>query len=168
MSTSLVKYEEISPRKDGDLTPKYTSQLSVDDVMFQIAWQLSFQGTCPRRSVGCVLVDPKSGIVSTGWNGAPEPVPSCLEQECIIEGGHCVRAVHAEMRAVADAARRGTSLDGCVAYCTLLPCIQCMQLMFTAGIRIINYDESYQRSERNHLHRLAVMAGIVLKERSRE
>lgn len=139
-----------------------------DDTFFQIAWIWAERATCPRRSVGCVIVDDQKAVVASGYNGAPRGMPHCLDAGCTLEGNHCVSAVHAEMNAIAYAARRGISLDGCEAYCTLLPCIQCLQALLACGVRTINFDETYLRSERNQLHRLALIGGVRLIGRMKD
>lgn len=37
------------------------------------------RSTCPRRSVGCVLVNSNNRVVSTGYNGTPPGFPHCGE-----------------------------------------------------------------------------------------
>lgn len=71
------------------------------------------------------------------------------------------------MRAIANAAKYGINLNGCIAFCTLLPCINCMQALLEAGVREIHYDESYVRDERFHVHRLAELGDVRLIERKR-
>ncbi len=51
--------------------------------------------------------------------------------------------MHAEQNAIADAARRGSSLDGCIAYVTHYPCINCAKILAAAGIRTIKYHSDY-------------------------
>jgi dCMP deaminase len=51
--------------------------------------------------------------------------------------------VHAEQNAVSDAARRGSSVEGCVAYVTHYPCINCAKILAAAGIAEIKYHEDY-------------------------
>ena len=38
------------------------------------------RSTCPRRSVGCVLVNSNNRVVSTGYNGTPPGFPHCGER----------------------------------------------------------------------------------------
>ena len=57
--------------------------------------------------------------------------------------GHEQATVHAEQNAVADAARRGSSVEGCVAYITHYPCINCAKILAAAGIAAIKYHEDY-------------------------
>lgn len=73
---------------------------SWDDYFFEIARVVSTRATCPRASIGVVLVDRDRRIISTGFNGAPRGEPHCTDVGCEIFADHCVRAVHAEVNAV--------------------------------------------------------------------
>ena len=44
---------------------------------------------------------------------------------------------------MADAARRGSSVEGCVAYVTHYPCINCAKILAASGIAEIRYHEDY-------------------------
>jgi deoxycytidylate deaminase len=57
------------------------------------------------------------------------------------------RAVHAEMAAITDAARRGVSVAGSVLFCTTFPCHNCAKHIVAAGIRQVVYIEPYPKSE---------------------
>ena len=58
--------------------------------------------------------------------------------------GHEQATVHAEQNAIADAARRGVSLQGATAYISHYPCINCAKLLASAGILIIKYHWDYR------------------------
>jgi dCMP deaminase len=60
-----------------------------------------------------------------------------------VRDGHEQATVHAEQNAVSDAARRGSSVEGCVAYVTHYPCINCAKILAAAGIAEIKYHEDY-------------------------
>lgn len=98
-----------------------------------IAKQVSTRATCPRAQVGCVLVKDKR-ILSTGYNGSPPTMVHCLEEGCVMENEHCVRTVHAEANAVAQAARHGISILGSSAFVTHTPCHHCQLLLLAAGV----------------------------------
>jgi dCMP deaminase len=57
--------------------------------------------------------------------------------------GHEQATVHAEQNAVADAARRGSSVEGCMAYVTHYPCINCAKILAAAGIAEVRYRDDY-------------------------
>lgn len=61
----------------------------------------------------------------------------------VIEYG---RAVHAEMAAITDAARRGVSVQDATLYCTTFPCHLCAKHIIAAGIRRVVYIEPYPKS----------------------
>jgi len=103
-----------------------------------IAAEVAKRATCPRAKVGAVIVR-GNRIISTGYNGAPANERHCLDNGCIIENGHCQRAIHAEVNAVCQAAKFGLSVDGAVLYywdsekrdeC----CHNCIQVMKAAGL----------------------------------
>lgn len=62
------------------------------------------------------------------------------------------RIIHAEMAAIADAARRGLALDGATLYTTTFPCHVCARHVVAAGIRRVVYIEPYPKSRARDLH----------------
>lgn len=56
------------------------------------------------------------------------------------------RAVHAEMAALVDAARRGVSVAGNTLYTSTFPCHDCAKHIVAAGIRRVVYVEPYPKS----------------------
>ena len=61
----------------------------------------------------------------------------------VIEYG---RAVHAEMAALSEAARRGINVQGDTLYCTTFPCHECARHIVAAGIERVVYIEAYAKS----------------------
>jgi dCMP deaminase len=113
-----------------------------DEYFMQIAHTVSTRATCPRASVGSVLVRAHR-ILTTGYNGAPRGVAHCTEVGCTLVDGHCLRATHAEANAVVQAALHGVSLHQATAYSTHQPCVNCSKLLISAGITRIVYDQPY-------------------------
>ena len=104
-----------------------------------------------RRQVGAVIVKEKR-IMTTGYNGAPAGVKTCVEKgKClrtelnIPSGTHAETcfAAHAEQNAIIQAAKEGISLKGCVLYCTHQPCVVCAKMIINAGIKEVIYKEGY-------------------------
>jgi deoxycytidylate deaminase len=62
------------------------------------------------------------------------------------------RAVHAEMAALLDAARRGIGVDGGILYTTTFPCHNCTKHIVAAGIRQVRFIEPYPESLASRLH----------------
>ncbi len=113
-----------------------------DEYFMQIARTVATRATCPRLSVGCVLVR-EHRILTTGYNGAPRGVAHCTEAGCIVVNEHCARATHAEANAIVQGALHGVSLAGSLAYCTHQPCVNCSKLLISAGLQKIVYDMGY-------------------------
>lgn len=112
-----------------------------------LAEQAGSRSNCVRRSVGALLV--KEGLIaSEGWNGVSADFLDCREAGCprCINGGEtgsgyetCI-CIHAEQRAIADAAKNGISTSGSTMYVTLRPCLQCLAICRAAGVREIFYS----------------------------
>lgn len=113
-----------------------------DEYFMEIAHTVATRATCPRLSVGCVLVRDHR-ILTTGYNGAPRGVAHCTEAGCIIVNDHCLRATHAEANAIVQGALHGVSLQGATAYCTHQPCVNCSKLLISAGVAKIVYEQAY-------------------------
>jgi dCMP deaminase len=113
-----------------------------DEYFMQIARTVATRATCPRASVGAVLVRDHR-ILTTGYNGAPRHVAHCSDAGCRIVNGHCVRSTHAEANAIVQGALHGISLDGATAYATHQPCVGCSKLLISAGVVRIVYDLPY-------------------------
>ena len=124
----------------------------------EVARTVATRATCPRASVGAVLVR-EHRILTTGYNGAPRHVSHCTETGCEMVAGHCVRATHAEANAVVQGALHGVSLEGSTAYCTHQPCVACAKLLISAGVIRIVYDDAYPDE---FSQRLLAEAGVAL------
>jgi len=82
-------------------------------------------------------------IISTGYNGAPSGEPQCDEIGCVVVNSHCIRAIHAETNAIAQAAKRGVATAGSVLYTydsihfatrKSEPCHNCLLVALAAGV----------------------------------
>lgn len=119
-----------------------TQRPSWDEYFMQIARTVATRATCPRASVGCILLRDHR-ILTTGYNGAPRGVSHCTESGCIMRDDHCIRATHAEANAIVQGALHGVALQGAMAYCTHQPCVACSKLFISAGIVSVVYEEAY-------------------------
>lgn len=117
-----------------------------DQYFMNIAKVAASRATCPRKSVGAVIVRDKS-ILSTGYNGSLRGMPHCSDVGCVIENGHCVATVHAEQNAILHAARHGVNIDGSTVYVTASPCWNCFKSIANSGVVRVVYGEFY-RDER--------------------
>ena len=55
-------------------------------------------------------------IIATGYNGALAGEAHCTDVGCMMEDGHCQRAIHAEVNAIGQAAQFGVSIKGATLY----------------------------------------------------
>jgi dCMP deaminase len=126
--------------------------LTVGEAMNRVSWERYFmnlaiqaatRSTCPRKSVGAVIVRDKT-VLSTGYNGSLRGAPHCTEVGCLMENDHCIRTVHAEANALVQAAHNGVRLEGAEIYVTASPCFNCFKLIVNAGIRRVCYGEFYR------------------------
>ena len=113
-----------------------------DEYFMQIARTVATRATCPRASVGCVIVR-EHRILTTGYNGSPRGVAHCSQTGCTMREGHCVRTTHAEANAIVQAALHGINIADSTAYATHQPCINCSKLLISAGVRKIVYETAY-------------------------
>ena len=116
---------------------------SWDEYFMATAVLISSRSNCERLHVGCVVVtggERKNRIVAAGYNGFLPGTPHVSR----VRDGHEEATVHAEQNAIADAARRGSSVEGCVAYVTHYPCINCAKILAAAGIAEIKYRADYR------------------------
>ncbi|MCX6384837.1 MAG: dCMP deaminase family protein [Actinobacteria bacterium] len=122
-----------------------------DEYFIAITKQVATRATCLRRKVGAIIVKDKR-ILTTGYNGAPRGVKSCLEigkcmrQELGVPSGQrheICRALHAEQNAIIQAAYHGVQIEGSDIYSTTQPCVLCAKMLINAGIKKIYYYEEY-------------------------
>ena len=118
-----------------------------------ITRQVAERSTCGRAKVGAVIVRDKN-ILATGYNGAPAGMPHCTEAGCLVYTSHtpsgeleenCFRTIHAEINAIAQAAKNGAAIRDADIYVTHTPCIHCFKVLVNTGIRRIFYDREYKR-----------------------
>ncbi|MFH1465809.1 MAG: dCMP deaminase family protein [Pseudomonadota bacterium] len=131
---------------------------SWDRYFMDIAQVVATRATCDRKYVGAVIVRDRT-ILSTGYNGSIRGTPHCDEVGHVMEDGHCVATIHAEMNAIIQAARNGVRIEGASIYITASPCWSCFKALANAGIRRICYGEFY-RDERSF--QVAARLGIEM------
>lgn len=119
-----------------------SSRPSWDEYFLEIAKVIAKRSTCDRARVGAVISRNKV-ILSTGYNGAPRGLPHCDDVGHEIVDGHCVRTAHAEVNAVAQAAKNGISIEGATIYQTISPCYDCFKMLVNAGIKEVIYGNFY-------------------------
>jgi len=129
-----------------------SERLSWDQYFMTITRQVAERSTCTRAKVGAVIVRDKN-ILATGYNGAPAGMPHCTDVGCLIYESktpngdteqNCFRTIHAEMNAIAQAAKNGASIKDGAIYITHTPCIHCLKVLVNTGIKQIYYEKPYK------------------------
>jgi len=120
---------------------------SWDEYFLDICDVIATRATCDRLKVGAVLVKDKH-IISTGYNGSLSGEPHCDEIGHDIVDNHCIRVVHSEVNAIAQAAKLGISTQGTTLYCNYLPCYNCLKTIISAGVINVYYRHSYRPDPR--------------------
>ncbi|HKH65370.1 MAG TPA: deaminase [Solirubrobacterales bacterium] len=111
-----------------------------------------------KREIALEIVDELSKerfLTGAGESQAPALLAALEKTRLgdLIEFG---RAVHAEMAALMDAARRGVSVQGCTLYTTTFPCHNCARHIVAAGIMRVVYVAPYAKSQAKELHADAI------------
>lgn len=126
----------------GQATGSFGQRPSWDEYFMATAKLIASRSNCERLNVGCVIVsagDRKNRLIAAGYNGFLPGTPHLSR----IRDDHEQATVHAEQNAIADAARRGSSVDGCTAYVTHYPCIHCAKILAASGIAEIKFHDDY-------------------------
>lgn len=140
---------------------KFPRRPSWDEYFMATAVLISTRSNCERLHVGCVIVaggESRNRLIAAGYNGFLPGTPHVSR----IRDGHEQATVHAEQNAVADAARRGSSVSGCIAYVTHYPCINCAKMLAAAGIVEIKYRADYQNDPL--VEQLVADAGVKIQK----
>lgn len=116
-----------------------TDRISWNEYFMKAAELASVRSPCERLKVGCVLAK-NNRLISMGYNG----FLSGSEHVSIVRDGHEQATIHAEINAITDAAKRGASIDDCVAYVTHYPCLNCYKALASSGIKKIYYKMDYR------------------------
>jgi dCMP deaminase len=140
-----------------------------DEYFMTITRQVAERSTCLRAKVGAVIVRDRN-ILATGYNGSPAGLPHCLDVGCLIYRSvtpsgeteeNCFRTIHAEINAIAQAAKNGAAIRGGAIYITHTPCIQCFKVLINTGITRICYEREYKLATLEELRSYAPQVELV-------
>ena len=139
-----------------------------DEYFLMLAKLAATRSTCLAFPVGAVIVKDRQ-VLATGYNGSPSGSVHCTAQGFCYPGlSSCdasqtlpSRAIHAEANAIAQAAKHGISTSGGSIYVTLEPCISCLKLIISAGIREVFYETVFNSGEKALLRDSFTKDGLV-------
>lgn len=122
-------------------------RISRDQMFMMMAEAAAMRSTCRRLSVGAVLVDSESNVISIGYNGPASGEPHCTGNDC----GHpsCTRAKHAEANAIdRNNPDRWYKTRSVTLYVTASPCEHCWgKIRSTLSIGRVVFKNEYRISE---------------------
>ena len=129
-----------------------------------MAYLVAARSTCLRRKVGCVMVNERGHILSTGYNGVASGQPHCNQHDSFSETDYPFQCEGAF-------AKSGVNLDGCEAihaeqnallqcrdvqtihtcYTTASPCITCTKLLLNTSCKRVVFGEEYPHARAREL-----------------
>lgn len=127
------------------------SRLTIPQWAMELVDVTAKRSTCIRRQVGCVLLNERNHVLSTGYNGAAAGLPHCNESGFCAKSGfasgegldYCV-AIHAEQNALLQC-RNVYEIHS--VFVTASPCITCTKLLLNTSARTIIYRDEYPHPE---------------------
>lgn len=139
-----------------------------DEYFLMLAKLAATRSTCLAFPVGAVIVKNKQ-VVATGYNGSPSGSAHCTAQgycypglsSCDASKSMPSRAVHAEANAIAQAAKHGIATTGASIYVTLEPCLSCLKLIISAGIKEVFYETIFNGGDSAIVRDSFVKEGLV-------
>lgn len=143
------------------LIETWPNRPSWDSYFMAMAALIASRSACNRLHVGCVLVSAGAQpyrLIAAGYNGFLTGQPHISR----VRDDHELGTVHAEQNAITDAARRGVSVDGAIAYITHFPCVHCAKILLAAGIQAIKYHHDYKNDP--IVYELLVEANVRIEQ----
>jgi dCMP deaminase len=139
-----------------------------DEYFLMIAKLAATRSTCLAFPVGAVIVKDRQ-VLATGYNGSPSGTLHCTAQgfcypglgTCRESGEFPSRAIHAEANAIAQAAKHGISTHGASIYITLEPCLSCLKLIISSGIKEVFYETEFNSGSKALVRDSFIEGGII-------
>ena len=103
-----------------------------------------------RLKVGAALVSPdNTRVLVTSFNGTPSGWYTNVCEYTNEDGSLTTKpeVVHAELNAIAFAAKYGIPTKDCIMYVTHSCCTECAKNMIQAGIKTVYYIHEYRRRQ---------------------
>ncbi|HPI82018.1 MAG TPA: deaminase [Candidatus Paceibacterota bacterium] len=125
------------------------------DKFMKTAFLFAEESKCVSYHVGAVIVKDKR-IISIGYNGTPPGLPNCdevFDKDNFDREAHHHwskdNEIHAEMNALAFAAKTNIETEGADMYITTSPCNDCLKNISMTGIKNVYYLYLYDKIELN-------------------
>ena len=156
-------------------------RLSRDQWAMKMALLTAQRSTCCRGQVGCVLLNSKGHVLSTGYNGVASGLSHCNDEGTpdfvdpydtpkVYYPSACpgwesspdmCEAIHAEQNALLQC-KNVYEIYTC--YTTLSPCLTCTKLLLNTSCEVIIYHDEYRCSKGLDLWRRAGRQAIKFSD----
>ena len=133
---------------------------SRDEWALQLALLTARRATCLRRRVGCVLLNSRGHVLSTGYNGVAAGQKHCNDHDAFDPLGY-------PWACEGSTAKSGTNLDACQAihaeqnalmfcsdimkidkcFVTVTPCLHCIKMLMNTGCEAIIFAGNYAQAD---------------------
>lgn len=126
-----------------------------DEYFLGMLSHVATRATCDRGRCASIIARGKR-LIATGYAGAPPGLDHCDDvghvlKRVVDEDGterqHCVRTVHAEQNAIAQAARYGIAVEDATMYTGFEPCRVCAMLIISVGIKRVVCQRRYHAAQ---------------------
>lgn len=147
--------------------------MKLNKTFTNILTALEENSTCKKHKVAALIVKDKR-IISMGWNGVVEGAKHCTDvfkdydtfsEEFKEKHREWSKdnELHAELNAIAFAAKEGISTEGAEIYITMPPCSACAHLIIAAGINKVFYKKNHNSSMKSieKLNRVGIVVNKI-------
>ncbi len=166
--TTFLRWDKQISTKEFEVTPDRTiSTDTFDKEIMDAAFKESGKSPDWWRQVGGIIVKDKKPILKT-YN---KPFPSDTfnifgDPRSNFDAGQNIelsKIIHAEVGLIAEAARKGISIEGSSLYVTTFPCPVCARSVATAGIKKVYYSKGYSLLDAEDILRAFEIEIIMVK-----
>lgn len=132
------------------------------------AFQLAKNSSDWWRQIGAIIIKDGKIVSETFNNHLPTDfhLAKNSDPRSNFDAGqaqHIFTSIHAEARGIAEAAKKGISLDGAIAYSTTFPCPNCARLMLYAGIKKVYYAKGHSLLDAEAIFKSAGIEIVMVK-----
>ena len=148
-SSIFLRWNKRNVEKTSIVNPSAViSENELDQKMMALAFDQATKSGDWWRSVGCVVFKNQQVLFTSYNQDVPSPHQSYFDSNPrnIFSKGENIEmavSIHAEASTIAQAAKKGDSLDGASMYVTTFPCPVCAKLIAASGIKKLIFADGY-------------------------
>lgn len=145
----FLRWDRLNSSRQTEITPDRIISLSSDDEIMSILLSEAQKSSNWWRNVGALFINQENQILLKSHNSSvPTEYTSWIEGDPRITSnqGEDIETsidIHAEARAIAQAAQEGIELDDATVYVSTFPCPNCAKLLAISGVKKCYYIDGY-------------------------